>query len=89
MVTLKPSADAAKGTYRVNFVTDVERAVHVGCPECGEVVLLHDVHIGDQGEVRPAFSHPCGFNDMIQLAGWSSLRPGIPTAQRGTNPTNR
>jgi hypothetical protein len=87
--TLNPSNDAAQGTYRVTFVTDIERAVHVGCPECGAVVLLHDVHISPEGEVRPNFMHGCGFNDTLQLAGWTTLRPSFPTAQRGSNPTAR
>ena len=86
---LPQSTDAAKGTYRVTFVTDLDRAVHVGCPECGVVVPLHDVHITPEGEVRPAFVHSCGFTDMLQLAGWTGLRPGVPTAQRGSNPTAR
>ena len=67
----------------------LERAVHIGCPECGVVVLLHDVHITPEGEVRPAFMHPCGFTDMVHLQGWSTLRPGMPTAQRVSNPTSR
>ncbi len=89
MFTLQPDQTAAKGTYRTTPVTDIDRAVHIGCPECGEVVLLHDIHITPEGEVRPAFMHGCGFTDMLMLAGWTTLRPGVPTANRGSNPTAR
>ena len=89
-LTLTQSNDAAKGSYRITDVTGTERAVHVGCPDCGTVKLLDDVHITPEGEVRPAFSCACGFQDMLILAGWEEMRPGFPSAQRsGGNPSPR
>lgn len=88
--TLTQSQDAAKGTYKVTQVAQLERAVHVGCPSCGDVSPLRNAHITPEGEVRPPFLCACGFHDSLVLGGWSSQRAEVPTVQRrGTNPTTR
>lgn len=88
MTELTLSTDAAQGTYRTTHVTDLERSVHVGCPACGTIQLLRDVHISPEGDVRPTFTCACGFQDALRLAAWKTLRPQFPTAgRRGGNPT--
>lgn len=70
------SNDYKPGTWKGLTLSEGGRSASFTCPKCGQLAVLIDHDIADDGEVSPSVVCPndgCTFHEYVRLDGWRGV----------------